>query len=181
LILFIPFPTFTSKERKKHHITMSGKPVFVFVPGAWHVAATFDVVRDLMHKRGFETEAIATPSVGASPPTKGLHADIEYTKAALKKLVDAGRQVVVVNHSYGGLVGAGAVEGLGYAQRSKAGLSGGVIMSVWMAAFATPKGQSALDMLGGNWLPWMQIRVRSCISNSFISAGVKSEELTTLA
>ncbi|KAJ5772748.1 hypothetical protein N7457_007644 [Penicillium paradoxum] len=137
---------------------MSEKPIFVFVPGAWHTADTFDVLRDLMHKRGFATKAIATPSVGASPPNKGLHADIEYTKAILQEMVDAGRQIVVVNHSYGGLVGAGAVEGLGYAQRSRAGLPGGVLMVVWMAAFATPKGQSVLDMLGGNWLPWMLIK-----------------------
>lgn len=138
---------------------MSQKPVFVFVPGAWHSADTFDLVRDLMHKRGFETKAIATPSVGASPPTKGLYADIEFTKAALQEMVDAGRQIVVVNHSYGGMVGSGAVEGLGYAQRSQAGLAGGVIMVVWMAALATPKGQSVIDVLGGNWLPWMLIKV----------------------
>ncbi|KAJ5951565.1 uncharacterized protein N7479_009978 [Penicillium vulpinum] len=137
---------------------MSESPVFVFVPGAWHAADTFDLVRDLMHKRGFATEAISTPSVGACPPNKGLHADIEHTQAVLKEMVEAGRQIVVVNHSYGGIVGAGAVEGLGYAQRCKAGLPGGVIMVVWMAAFVTPKGKTVMDMLGGNFLPWMVIK-----------------------
>lgn len=67
---------------------------------------------------------------------------------------------MVVNHSYGGLVGAGAVEGLGYAQRSQAGLPGGVIMVVWMTAFVALKGQSLFDKLGGNWLPWMLFKVR---------------------
>lgn len=165
LLVCCPLPSLNLLSHLHLHreTTMSEKPVFVFVPGAWHAAETFDVVRDLMHKRGLKTEAIATPSVGASPPNKGLHADIEYTKAVLQEMVDAGRQVVVVNHSYGGLVGAGAVEGLGYAQRSQAGLPGGVIMVVWMAAFATPKGKSALDMLGGQWLPWMVIKVRGYI------------------
>ncbi|KAJ5304421.1 uncharacterized protein N7443_004081 [Penicillium atrosanguineum] len=50
---------------------------------------------------------------------------------------------------------ANVVEGLAYYQRSKAGSPGGVIMVMWMAAFVTPKGQSMLDMLGGNWLPWV--------------------------
>ncbi|KAJ5665392.1 uncharacterized protein N7477_007840 [Penicillium maclennaniae] len=136
---------------------MSGseKPIFVFVPGAWHTADTFDGIREMLSQKGFDTEAVPTPSVGAIPPNKGLHADIEFTKEFLRKLADKGRQIVLVTHSYGGMVGANAVEGLGYSQRSKAGSSGGVIMVVWMAAFVTPKGQSLLDMLGGNWLPWM--------------------------
>jgi hypothetical protein len=145
----------------RYMMTMSENPVFVFVPGAWHVADTFDVVRDLMHKRGFVTKAISTPSVGACTPDKGLRADIEHTHAVLKEMVEAGRQIVVVNHSYGGIVGAGAVEGLGYAQRCKAGLPGGVIMVVWLAAFVTPKGKTVMDMLGGNLLPWMIVKVSS--------------------
>lgn len=143
---------------------MPESPVFVFVPGAWHAADTFDVVRDLMQKRGLATEAISTPSVGAFPPDKGLHADIEHTRAVLKEMVEAGRQIVLVNHSYGGMVGAGAVEGLGYSQRCKVGLPGGVIMVVWMAAFVTPKGKSVKDILGGNFPPWMVIKVSSSSS-----------------
>ncbi|KAJ5159299.1 uncharacterized protein N7500_008950 [Penicillium coprophilum] len=139
-------------------MTMTENPVFVFVPGAWHTADTFDVVRDLMHKRGLATKAISTPSVGACSPDQGLHADIEYTHAVLKHMVEAGHQVVLVNHSYGGMVGSAAVEGLGYAQRCKAGLSGGVLMVVWLAAFVTPKGKSLMDMLGGNLLPWMIVK-----------------------
>ncbi|KAL4805508.1 Alpha/beta hydrolase fold-1 [Aspergillus unguis] len=131
------------------------QPIFVFVPGAWHGAASFDRLRSLMTEQGLETEAIDTPSVGASPPVKGLHADIEYTKGVLQGLVDSGRQVVLVLHSYGGVVGPSAAEGLGYAQRSKAGLVGGIISVVWMAAFVARKGQSLLDLLGGKWLPWM--------------------------
>jgi hypothetical protein len=145
------------------------KPIFVFVPGAWHTADTFDGIRELMSQRGFDTEAVPTPSVGAIPPNKGLHADIEFTKDFCRDLADKGRQIVLVAHSYGGMVGAGAVEGLGYSQRSKAGLPGGVIMVVFMAAFATPKGQSLHDMLGGNWLPWMLPNVSS-LSIYFASA-----------
>lgn len=151
---------------------MSVNPVFVFVPGAWHTADSFDVVRDLMHKRGLATEAVSTPSVGAFPPDKGLHADIEHTHAVVKEMVEAGRQIVLVNHSYGGMVGAGAVEGLGYAQRCKAGLPGGVIMVVWMAAFVTPKGKTLMDMLGGNHAPWMVIKVSgsSCFGSPLLYA-----------
>lgn len=143
---------------------MPENPIFVFVPGAWHTADAFDVIRDLMHNRGHATEAISTPSVGAFSPDKGLHADIEHTHAVLKGMVDAGRQIVLVNHSYGGMVGAGAVEGLGYAQRCKAGLPGGILMVVWMAAFVTPKGKTLMDMLGGKNAPWMVFNVSNLSS-----------------
>ncbi|KAL4944496.1 hypothetical protein BDV06DRAFT_233188 [Aspergillus oleicola] len=136
-------------------MTATEKPIFVFIPGAWHTADTFDGLRSLMAEQGLDSEAIATPSVGASPPVKGLHADVDHTKAILQGLADNGRQVVVVTHSYGGIVGASAVEGLGYAQRSKAGIPGGVVMVVWMSSFVARNGQSLLDLLGGNWLPWM--------------------------
>ncbi|KAJ5957530.1 hypothetical protein N7501_011809 [Penicillium viridicatum] len=111
-----------------------------------------------MHNRGLATEAISTPSVGTSSPDQGLYADIEHTYAVLKEMVEAGRQIVVVNHSYGGLVSAGAVEGLGYVQRCKAGLPGGVLMVVWLAAFVMLRGKTVMDMLGGNLLPWMIIK-----------------------
>ncbi|KAJ5925485.1 alpha/beta-hydrolase [Penicillium verhagenii] len=104
----------------------NSNPIFVFVPGAWHTPDTFDIVRNVLTQRGFESKAIPNQS------------------SALQELADQGRHIVVVNHSYGGLVGAGAVEGLGFTQRAQAGLPGGVIQVVWMAAFVAPKGTSAV-------------------------------------
>lgn len=73
-----------------------------------------------------------------------------YTKDILQHMAGNGRQIVLATYSYGGIVGAGAVKCLRYSPRSKAS----VIMVVWMAAFANPKGQSLPKMLGGDWLPW---------------------------
>lgn len=143
-------------------MAVNNTPIYVFGPGAWHTPDT-DSIRALLSKPGHDSEAILLPSVSVAEPTKsGLHADIADTNSVLRALADQGRQVVVVMHSEGGMVGAGAVDGLGYAQRSKVGQSGGVIMVVWLAAFVTPKGKSVIDMLEGNWLPWMLLSV--CIS-----------------
>ncbi|KKA16592.1 hypothetical protein T310_9791, partial [Rasamsonia emersonii CBS 393.64] len=139
----------------------TSRPVFVFVPGAWHLPEAFDAIRGLMAQRGLETEAVTLTSVGAEPPTKGLHSDIAHVHSVLQRLADEGRQIVVIVHSYGGLVGAGAVEGLEYARRAQNGQKGGVIMLVYMTAFVVPKGKSLKDMLGGQWLPWMKFNVRS--------------------
>jgi hypothetical protein len=96
-------------------MAVKNTPIYVFVPGAWHTPDTFDGIRALLSKRGHDSEAINLPSVGAAEPTKsGLHADIAHTYVVLRALADQGRQIIVVMHSYGGMVGSGAVEGLGY-------------------------------------------------------------------
>ncbi|KAF4448337.1 hypothetical protein F53441_8236 [Fusarium austroafricanum] len=134
---------------------MSSNTTIVFAPGAWHQTCCFGPVRDALHSRGWTTEAVAYPSVGAEPPTKGLEDDAEAVRAVLQRLADKGDQIVLVVHSYGGLVGANAVKGLGYRQRQEQGLPGGVIMFVYLAAFVTPLGMSIKQMLGGQFLPWM--------------------------
>lgn len=142
------------------------KPVYVFIPGAWHTADTYDGIRALLEKHDYENHAVATPSVGANPPNKGLYDDATYTHDILEKLADEGKQIVLVTHSYGGMVGSLAVEGLGYSQRRHAGKKGGIIMLVYMSAFAVTKGKSLLDALGGEWLPWMKDPVSHCPSSS---------------
>ncbi|KAH7383492.1 Alpha/beta hydrolase fold-1 [Cadophora sp. MPI-SDFR-AT-0126] len=134
------------------------QPAILFVPGAWHSPAGFDAVRELLKPLGYATEAVALPSIGAEPPTKTLADDSVHTRAAVVRLADAGKKVVVVTHSYGGVVGSCAVEDLGFAQRKAAGKEGGVINFVYLSAFALPKGVSLLDALGGNPLPWMNFK-----------------------
>lgn len=148
------------------------KPLFVFIPGAWHLPEAYDILRELMSQQGLESEAVALPSVGAEPPNKGLIDDVSHVRSVLQRLADAGQLPVVVAHSYGGFVGAEAVRGLEYVQRSRSGQPGGVIMFVYMTAFVAPSGNSLYDMLGRQWLPWMKINVSLllCGPSVFLSA-----------
>ncbi|KAH6659019.1 Alpha/beta hydrolase fold-1 [Truncatella angustata] len=130
-------------------------PTVVFLPGAWHLPNCFDLVRHDLESLGYETEAVAFPSVGTEPPNKGLADDAAAARSVIERLVDQGKQVVLAVHSYGGLVGANAVEGLGYKQRAKEGKKGGVILFAYIAAFVVGKGGSLLGQLGNQWLPWM--------------------------
>jgi pimeloyl-ACP methyl ester carboxylesterase len=85
--------------------------------------------------------------------------DVASLREVLVKLADDGQDLVVVGHSYGGVVASCAVEGLSKSARAKEGTAGGVIKVVYLAAFAIDKGQSLLGMLGGNYLPWMKVEV----------------------
>ncbi|GKU07389.1 hypothetical protein FLAG1_09524 [Fusarium langsethiae] len=135
----------------------SPKPTIVLAPGAWHLANCYDDLRQELHSRGWKTDSVDYPSVGAEPPTIGLDEDAAAVRNVLQRLADDGEQIVLAVHSYGGLVGANAVKGLGYRQRREQGLPGGVIMYVYMAAFVAPVGMSITQMLGGQYLPWMKL------------------------
>jgi pimeloyl-ACP methyl ester carboxylesterase len=148
------------------------KPTIVFAPGAWHTADCFDAVRNALHARDWPTEAVDYPSVGAEPPSKGVADDVAVVRATLERLAEAGKKIVLIMHSYGGLVGANAVEGLGFKQRSQQGREGGVIILVYLSAFVIPLGKSALDLLGGNYLPWMRVEVSSVMG---ANEGLSSE------
>ncbi|KAJ5965678.1 hypothetical protein N7481_012392 [Penicillium waksmanii] len=130
---------------------------FVFSLGAWIVPSVFDATRSHLESLGFSSACPAHPSIGAEPPSMTLEDDIESLRGVLTAYVDNGRDVIVVAHSYGGVVASSAVEGLTKTARTEAGRSEGVIKVIYLAAFASDKGQSLLGMLGGNYLLWMKV------------------------
>ncbi|OLN88645.1 hypothetical protein CCHL11_01691 [Colletotrichum chlorophyti] len=136
---------------------MSSKPVIVLAPGAWHSPEHFQDIRDELHQRGWSTKSVRYPSVGAEPPKKGMLDDAAAVRTLLQELVDQGRQVILVAHSYGGVVCAEAVNGLGYKQRAKENKPGGVILFLYLAAFVAPKGQSILSLTNNQFTPWMRV------------------------
>lgn len=80
---------------------------------------------------------------------KSLKDDADVVEAAIRKLVDEGRTVIVVMHSYGGLVGGEAVsEELTLKSRQTRGLTGGVAQLFYCVAFVMPKGQSIASAVG---------------------------------
>ncbi|GJC99144.1 FAD binding domain-containing protein [Colletotrichum higginsianum] len=127
----------------------AAKPTFVLAPGAWHKETCYSPAQQILESRGYPVEAVAYPS--------GLNDDAAAVRAVLERLADEGKEIVLVVHSYGGLVGANAVKGLGYKQRAKEGKKGGVITFVYLTAFVVPAGKCIREMLGGQFLPWMKI------------------------
>ncbi|KAJ5591195.1 Alpha/beta hydrolase fold-1 [Penicillium hetheringtonii] len=109
------------------------QPTLLFIPGAWHAADGFEDVRASLASR-----KIKNPTIALLLPS-------------IEKLVEQGKKVVVIAHSSGGMVGAGAVKGHSCSERKQEEKKGGVIMLVYMAAFVSLKGGSLLGMLGGKY------------------------------
>ncbi|KAK7926461.1 hypothetical protein PG985_003459 [Apiospora marii] len=135
-----------------------GPPTYLMVPGAWHTAPAFDLLREQLTKRGFESVAVPLLTVGPTDPkNQGVPEDAAAIKAELEKLVNAGKEVMVLSHSYGGVPADAAVEGFNAKDRAANGQKGGVIMALHLTSFAAPVGSSLMDSLGGNPLPWFNI------------------------
>ncbi|EXJ60461.1 hypothetical protein A1O7_04614 [Cladophialophora yegresii CBS 114405] len=136
---------------------MSSKPVIVFVPGAWHDPNGFHLVTAELQAAGYETRGVDLASVGAQTPLKDFWPDVEAIRQVLKPLADGGKDVVVVVHSYGGVIGCEAVQGFVKSEREKEGKKGGVSHIYFCCAFALPEGVSLMDALNNQPLPWFRL------------------------
>ncbi|OGM47897.1 hypothetical protein ABOM_002721 [Aspergillus bombycis] len=136
---------------------MTPTPKVVLVPGAWSTPAFYDGLDTCLSERGFESITVQHPSTGAEPPTKTLEDDVSQLHGTLEHLCDSGDDIIVVAHSYGGLVSSGAVEGLERPTRQSQGKSGGVLTIVYVVAFVVPKGVSLVGASGGQLMPWIKV------------------------
>lgn len=68
------------------------------------------------------------------PPNADLATDTELVRGYVEILVDAGRNVIAIMHSYGGAVGTNALCGLSLNDRTQKALSGGVSHLIYLCA-----------------------------------------------
>ena len=143
-------------------LVMPSKPVIALVEGAWHSPVHYSKLTDLLKAAGYETVTRRNPSCGA---VKASEADVAADTAAARNdlllpYIDAGRDVVLVAHSYGGSPAAAAAAGLSKAAMSKASKRGGIIGLIYIAAFIAQEGDSLISKLPGQQLePWYILEV----------------------
>ncbi|CAI7581630.1 unnamed protein product [Penicillium bialowiezense] len=122
-------------------------PSIVIVPGAWHRPAHFQGLVDELAKVNYEAVAVTMPSVDSSPPLPSWDQDAQAVREVIMERLDAGKDVVVLAHSFGGIAMSEAAKGLGKKERVAQGLKGGIIKLVYMCSMALPKGQSHIGQL----------------------------------
>ncbi|KAK9781027.1 putative AB hydrolase-1 domain-containing protein [Seiridium cardinale] len=132
------------------------KPTVLFVHGSWHQPSHFARVRKVLEDADFPTSCPLQPSIGSLPPI-GLMEDAQCIRDELKGLIeDESKDVIVVAHSYGGLVTTQAVdEAFGKKQREERGQNGGVVQLHFMCAFMLSINTSLADTFDGNLPPWI--------------------------
>ncbi|KAI4594704.1 hypothetical protein KJ359_007507 [Pestalotiopsis sp. 9143b] len=96
--------------------------------------------------------------------------DAKCIRDELGRLVNEGRDVIVVAHSYGGVVTTQAVEEIfSKKKRLESGQRGGVLSLVYMCAFMLARDTSLAGTFKGELPPWIEINnVRSTRSAAMI-------------
>lgn len=115
------------------------KPTILLVGGAWHTADYLQPLANALEAANYPTVIIALPSVGASPPMLDFGHDVALIRSTASDLAAEGKPIVAVLHSFGGLVGTEALQGLGRASRKG---TGAVLGLVYIAAMLPKKGDS---------------------------------------
>jgi alpha-beta hydrolase superfamily lysophospholipase len=139
---------------------MESKPTVLFIHGSWHTPAHYAPICDLFSKSGYPTSCPLLASVGKSPPFGPIE-DAQCIRSELHNLVEKeGKDVIVVAHSYGGVVASQAVDQeLAREHRETNGTKGGVLGLLYMCAFLPPVGKSLESALGGALPPWIVFEV----------------------
>ena len=135
------------------------KPSLIFLPGAWHSPEIYDTIITKLNSYGYKSTALPLQAVIQKPAVNDLQPDINALRTAVLKEADAGNDVMVVGHSWGGLIVCGALEGLSKQERAKEGKTGGVVKLGFLAAFVPPENVSLIQAFGGNPPPWYDVKV----------------------
>lgn len=136
-------------------MSAADRPVVVLLPGAWHPATTWDLVRAELEPQ-YQTVAIALPSTDFNASADHL-TDAAIVSDTVQHLADLERDIVLVTHSYGGLVGAEACKGLTRRERQAQGKKGGIAAFVAISACTFVAGQSVVTAGGGYLAPQISI------------------------
>lgn len=129
--------------------TKASKPTILIIPGAASPAALYrDVANYLESTGGYEVQVHELLSASRVPPQEpaGLPEDAAFFHEKLHELTDAGKEVVVLCHSYGGLVATDAAHGLGKEERTRTGLEGGIVRIVYLTCIVGPVGEASADV-----------------------------------
>ena len=116
----------------------SVKPTVVIVPGAWHTGPGHctHLSSYLKDELGHDTVVCTLQSVGSECAHEAdVKADVAYLREQiLQPLLKAGREVLLLMHSFGGVPGSAAAAGLSKRERQATGQSGGIVGLVYLAA-----------------------------------------------
>ncbi|TQV91026.1 alpha/beta hydrolase superfamily protein [Cordyceps javanica] len=132
-------------------MSLSTSITILLVHGAWHGPWCWKFQIPELQKAGYDVETAHLPSArGVAGKTQPD--DVEAVRSVLDPLLEAGKRVVVLAHSYGGPIGSAAVLGRSERERAAKQLPGGVVGLVCLCAFILPGGMdqgAAIKAQGG--------------------------------
>ena len=116
-------------------------PFFVIVPGASQNPTHYGYLAHLLQLAGYPTFSAALPTLGATEKVTAED-DARYVRdrMLIPVLDHEEHDVIIFTHSYSGVPGSAAVEGLSKPERIAAGRKTGVLGQIHLATLLTPGG-----------------------------------------
>ncbi|KAK7978558.1 hypothetical protein PG988_006048 [Apiospora saccharicola] len=130
----------------------SSPPVLVLVPGAFGTPEGYAKLSPYLAEAGIPTQPGGYPSADPADPTTATCAkDIAHLRDhVLLPLLDGQQNdVVLLAHSYGGVVGGAASKGLDRQTRTAGGYRTSIVGLIYVAGNITLEGESLLQAVGG--------------------------------
>lgn len=126
-------------------------PTLVLVPGAFGTPKGYNKLLPYFKQAGLNTipgpyrscDPVDPASVTASKDIKSLR------QSVLLPLIEQGKDVVILAHSYGGVVAGGAAKGLDNPTRKVQGHAAGIVGLIYVAGNITSENESLLEAVGG--------------------------------
>lgn len=155
---------------------MSNLPTLVFVPGAWHKPKCYDkIIKLLEEQHHLKCIAITLPSTTGDREAT-FKDDIDAAREAISGETSSGRDVVVLAHSYGGMVGNSAIKGFTPQSGDDAASSGSsngsrtghVIGIVLIASGFTISGVAFMDPFFGHPPPMWRVNAETGFADIII-------------
>ncbi|KAI2472426.1 alpha/beta-hydrolase [Annulohypoxylon bovei var. microspora] len=117
------------------------KPTILLLHGAWHIPLHYRSLIDPLRSSGYTVLApqMVTTGCDDSIDDKTYIDATDQIREYLRPLLEQGRKIAVVAHSFAGIIATGAAAGLTLEDRAAQGLQGGIISIVYIASLIEPE------------------------------------------
>lgn len=130
----------------------------VIVPGSFSIPSLYDSFVQDLEKNGVRAVVVKLASVGRKETPGTLSDDVDSISEVVTPLLDAGQEVVLLTHSYGGVPGSQSLEKLSDKARQANG-GKGIKKIIYMASVILPVGTSNMDATRASIPDWMTFEV----------------------
>lgn len=123
---------------------MASKPTILLIPGSFTTAPMYYPLQDTLAAQGYETYINSLPSASrnAPEPPATLGDDASFFSNIIGTIADQGKDIIVLGHSYGGMVACESAKGQSKIERRARGQDGGIVRIIFLSAIVLPEGQS---------------------------------------
>ena len=86
------------------------RPTIILIHGGWQGPEIFSLIIPRLEKAGYSVFAPSLPSSGTVPAVSSFDEDVKVIHHAVSSMVETGKDVILVMHSYGALPGCEALK-----------------------------------------------------------------------